>query len=296
MLRDRIIDVCILDEAGQVTLPASLGPLMKSKSFVLVGDHNQLPPLVTNKEAEKGGLGVSLFASLAAAHPQSVVTLPVQYRMVSDIMHLPNTLFYDNKLRCGSVEQENATLALSASTLSAATKEPWVLSALQPEARVAFLATGGVPAPEHRTGEAINNPTEVAVVVRLVQVAVAAGLPPQSIGIISPYRSQVALLERNLKSLELDSVECLTVDKCQGRDKDFIIMSFVRSNEERQAGGLLTDWRRVNVAITRAKRKLVLVGDVATLTSIKLFEKMVGVCRSKGWMQELPAGAVKVNT
>ena len=82
----------------QVTLPATLGPLLRCRSFVLVGDHNQLPPLVANKEAEAGGLGVSLFRRLAEAHPAAVVALPVQYRMAADIMALPNALIYGNQV------------------------------------------------------------------------------------------------------------------------------------------------------------------------------------------------------
>lgn len=85
-----------------MVLPASLGPLLRARTFVLVGDHNQLPPLVTCKEAEQGGLGDSLFKRLSEAHPKAVVSLPVQYRMAADIMALPNALIYGDALRCGT--------------------------------------------------------------------------------------------------------------------------------------------------------------------------------------------------
>lgn len=85
-----------------MTLPASLGPLLKARAFVLVGDHNQLPPLVACREAEEGGLGDSLFKRLSDAHPGAVVALPVQYRMAADIQALPNALIYGDALRCGT--------------------------------------------------------------------------------------------------------------------------------------------------------------------------------------------------
>jgi hypothetical protein len=85
-----------------MVLPAALGPLLCARTFVLVGDHNQLPPLVTCKEAEASGLAESLFKRLSEAHPSAVVTLPVQYRMAADIMALPNALIYNDALRCGT--------------------------------------------------------------------------------------------------------------------------------------------------------------------------------------------------
>jgi DNA replication ATP-dependent helicase Dna2 len=98
----RRFDYCIVDEASQITLPACLGPLRYADRFVLVGDHYQLPPLVRNVEAQKGGLDVSLFKLLSERHPRALTILEHQYRMNEDIMLLSNSLVYDGLLKCGN--------------------------------------------------------------------------------------------------------------------------------------------------------------------------------------------------
>jgi DNA replication ATP-dependent helicase Dna2 len=98
----RRFDYCIVDEASQLTLPHCIGPLQYANTFVLVGDHYQLSPLVRNAEALKGGMAESLFKTLSEAHPQSVIDLRYQYRMNSDIMNLSNTLIYGNRLICAN--------------------------------------------------------------------------------------------------------------------------------------------------------------------------------------------------
>lgn len=108
----RKFDYCIVDEASQITLPTCLGPLRLADTFVLVGDHFQLPPIVRNPEARRGGLDVSLFRLLSEAHPQAVVDLSHQYRMNEDIMLLSNHLIYENRLKCGSEEVASQGLVL----------------------------------------------------------------------------------------------------------------------------------------------------------------------------------------
>jgi DNA replication ATP-dependent helicase Dna2 len=105
-------DVVIVDEAGQIGLPAVLGALLKARSFVLVGDHYQLPPLVLDKRAAEGGLGISLFRQLCEAHPGSVVVLAHQYRMCRRVMGLANELVYGGQLVAGSRAVEEAVLEL----------------------------------------------------------------------------------------------------------------------------------------------------------------------------------------
>lgn len=105
-------DVVIVDEAGQISLPAVLGALLKARSFVLVGDHYQLPPLVLDKRAAEGGLGVSLFRQLCEAHQSAVVVLRRQYRMCREVMGLANELIYGGQLLAGSEQVENAVLDL----------------------------------------------------------------------------------------------------------------------------------------------------------------------------------------
>jgi DNA replication ATP-dependent helicase Dna2 len=105
-------DICIVDEASQLTLPACLGPLRFANTFVLVGDHYQLTPLVRSEKAKQGGLDVSLFKLLSEAHPSSVSKLRTQYRMNQDIQSLSNTLIYNQQLKCGSNEIAHSSLEL----------------------------------------------------------------------------------------------------------------------------------------------------------------------------------------
>ncbi|KAJ4293893.1 DNA replication endonuclease-helicase Dna2 [Collariella sp. IMI 366227] len=110
IFNERTFDYCIVDEASQITLPICLGPIRMARTFVLVGDHNQLPPLVQNQEAREGGLDISLFKLLSDTHPQSVVNLEHQYRMCEDIMTLSNTLIYSGRLKCGTEALRHAKL------------------------------------------------------------------------------------------------------------------------------------------------------------------------------------------
>jgi len=309
LIRRREFDVVIVDEAGQITLPSTIGPLLRGDTFVLVGDPHQLPPLVTNEEAVEKGLAEPLFARLAAAHPSAVVTLPVQYRMAVEIQVLPNLLSYNGQMMCASAavaEQKlqfprwaslagtgatNASLPAFQQKMGPAPS--WLVQALDPLRRVVFLDTSSMPAPEVKIGEAVTNPSEADIILSLVTNAVRAGLPAQAIGLISPYNRQVSLLDKLTRSAGLGATECLTIDKAQGRDKECVIVSLVKSNVEKETGKLLTDLRRVNVAITRAKAKLILIGDASTLKVLPLFEKVLRECAKRKWIISVPAGALE---
>jgi DNA replication ATP-dependent helicase Dna2 len=268
----RRFDVCVVDEASQITLPACVGPLRFADMFVLVGDHYQLPPLVCSARAREAGLDVSLFRRLSQARPEAVVQLAFQYRMAQPIMELANRFVYSHQLRCG-------TAAIAEQRLELALPPPrdaprWLVEALRPERVVLMLDTDCSAAAaaaagegaEERVGNGLRNALEARVVATLVGAFTACGLDASEIGVVSPYRAQLRLLRETLDGLPGGArAEALTVDRFQGRDKTCILFSLVRSNRERVVGELLSDWRRINVALTRAKRKLVLVGSVSTL-------------------------------
>jgi DNA replication ATP-dependent helicase Dna2 len=315
LIRRREFDVVIVDEAGQITLPSTIGPLLRGNTFVLVGDPHQLPPLVTNEEAVEKGLAEPLFARLAAAHPSAVVTLPVQYRMAEEIQVLPNLLSYNGEMRCasdavaeqmlqfprwasltGAIANNNINSVASLPTSSQQKMGPapsWLVQVLEPVRRVVFLDTSSMPAPEVKIGEAVTNPSEADIILSLVTAAVRAGLPAHAIGLISPYNRQVSLLDKLTRSAGVGATECLTIDKAQGRDKKCVIVSLVKSNVEKETGKLLTDLRRVNVAITRARAKLILIGDASTLKVLPLFEKVLRECEKRKWIISVPAGALE---
>jgi DNA replication ATP-dependent helicase Dna2 len=296
LFRRRTFDVCIVDEASQITLPTILGPLLCARKFVLVGDHFQLPPLVQNRLALEGGLDESLFRMLCQRNEneQAVVELGCQYRMCKEIMSLSNQMIYGGRLSCGNEQVANRTLQLPQHDGLASVHEHgnapcgftrsecWLANATNPESKVIFLNTDplGQAANEYLDGgtKNITNPAEASLCLEAMLALLAQGVKARDIGIITPYRSQVALLRRLLRSItpadtattplrmaSIIDVEVDTPDRYQGRDKEVIIISLVRSNTRGDVGELLRDSRRVNVALTRARSKLMLVGSKSTL-------------------------------
>uniref|UniRef100_A0A8C9EI47 DNA replication ATP-dependent helicase/nuclease n=1 Tax=Pavo cristatus TaxID=9049 RepID=A0A8C9EI47_PAVCR len=278
-------DFCIVDEASQISQPICLGPLFCSKRFVLVGDHQQLPPLVQNSEARDLGMSESLFKRLEQ-NQNAVVQLTVQYRMNSKIMSLSNKLVYEGKLECGSEKVSNATanlpnLKMLKLELADASKT-WLKEVLEPDKPVCFLNTEKVPAPEHTEKGGVCNVTEAKLVFFLTTLFIKAGCKPSDIGIISPYRHQLKVITDLMARLKESRVEVNTIDKYQGRDKSIIIVSFVRNSNDENLGALLKDWRRLNVAITRAKHKLIMVGCVPSLRRYPPLEKLLCHLQSEG--------------
>lgn len=319
----RTFDYCIVDEASQITLPVCIGPIRMSRTFILVGDHYQLPPLVQNKEAAEGGLDVSLFKLLCEAHPQAVVSLEHQYRMCADIMLLSNTLIYSGRLKCGTptvasrqlhfpnptgltVHHQTAGPLRSVMGTSCASLESpscWLSRALSPFQPVIFINTDFVsPHLETQSGSRITNTLEARLITQLTISLLSLGIPPNEIGVVAFYRSQLALLRQSLSSVHTRTqssefagpaisgaggIELHTADKFQGRDKEVILVSSVRSNENQIVGDLLKDRRRVNVALTRARSKLVILGSEKTLAGNELLRDLVQLCRTKGWVLDL---------
>ena len=290
----RNFDYCIVDEASQVSMPVCLGPLALCDKFVLVGDHYQLPPLILSAEARAGGLDKSLFRRLSEAHPESVVQLSYQYRMCSDIMAVSNTLIYECRLKCGDdkvahqtlhvpflgrVEQKFASLPLN---------HRWIDRVLAPETKVLFINHDEVPAREVCHGDKIENPTEAKLIVQLVKTLILGGVDQNSIGIMSFYKAQLRFFYRSFGSMFPD-LDILTADRFQGRDKECIIISLVRSNDNSNAGDLLKEWRRVNVAMTRAKSKLIVFGSRKLMSTVPQFEGFIELFDSKSWFLNLPA-------
>lgn len=298
IFNERNFDYCIVDEASQITLPVCIGPIRMANTFILVGDHYQLPPLVKNPEAREGGLDVSLFKLLSEAHPEAVVSLEHQYRMCKEIMTLSNELIYNGRLKCGNQEVADKKLIIpnmqGLSKLHSAsrscTSDPcWIQDLLNENVKACFVNTDNVPAREERRGERINNPTEADLTFQLVEALIHTGISPTSIGVISVYRSQLKIIQNLLRSRP--GVEMHTADKFQGRDKEVVIISLVRSNDEQNVGELLRDWRRINVAFTRAKTKLLVLGSKKTLSSNELLKQFVELMERNSWVYDLPADA-----
>ena len=243
----------LIDESTQATEPAALVPLVRgARQVVLVGDHKQLPPTVLSFRAEENGLKRSLFERLIDLGIEPLL-LTTQYRMHPAISKFPNQQFYSNKLIDGVNSEER----------------PAPAGLLWPdwENPVAFVPINGgeTVSPD---GTSRENPLEVSWVLKILEDLLEAGeLTQKDIGIITPYAGQVRAI-RNSMSEQLDDVEVRTVDGYQGREKEVIIFSCVRSNPEKNVG-FLSESRRLNVALTRAKRGLIVIGDPDTLRSDK---------------------------
>ncbi len=280
----RRFDVCIVDEATQITVSAVLGPLSCAKRFVLVGDHYQLPPFVKSPEARTRGMGQSLFSTLSKEHPASVSMLEYQYRMNADVMLLCNSLVYNHKLRCGSELVARSVLPVRD---LCSVPRGWLREACDPRRRVVLLDTDPAALGEDEAGKGSNAGEARVVAAVAAALTGSCGVAAACIGVISPYRAQVALLQETIGNAD---IEVNTVDRCQGRDWDVIILSLVRSNDAKLVGDLLTDWRRLNVAISRARNKLVLVGDQATLRAVHMLQEMFRLLRERDWIVPLPPG------
>jgi len=325
-------DVVIVDEAGQISMPAILGPLMSARRFVLVGDHMQLPPLVCSELAQQGGkfhnrtewtirlkplsgYGVSLMKQLAETHQSSVVQLTQQYRMHEDICTLSNDIVYKGKMKCASEAIARQRLSLPRQILDPNMAE-WVKEALDPNRAVIFINTDGTDGAamelEGKSGKgkggSIVNPREAEVVERVASCLTSCGVEATSIGVICPFRaqvcscelsirlahifpSQIGLMEKNrvLGTLKEEGMEISTIDRYQGRDKSVIILSFVRSNAKHRVGRLLEDVRRLNVALTRAKSKLIMIGSFQTLLhGCTVLGPALQRIEQSGWLVKCP--------
>ncbi|TID30233.1 hypothetical protein CANINC_001240 [Pichia inconspicua] len=282
-------DYCIIDEASQVSLPIVLGPLSFCDKFVLVGDHYQLPPLVRHPEAKNGGLDQSLFKILSDKHPQTVVELTLQYRMCEDIMSLSNELIYNGRLKCGSKDVAQQKLKIQNFELLPI-RDTCIEKILDPEKRVVFVNGDDVKnIHEVIRGDKVDNPGEAAFVSALIKVLLLGGIQGEDIGVMSFYNAQLKHFYISLKSFT--DIEILTADRFQGRDKDVIIISLVRTDA---LGDLLKEWRRFNVAITRARCKLIIFGSKKLLESEEQFEGFMEMIKEHNWVYDLVEGDDKV--
>jgi predicted DNA helicase len=285
LLDNQTFDTLVIDEATQATAPSCWIPMTHARRAILVGDHKQLPPTILNREAAQSGLQYTLFERLARHHetdpdaPDSIRSLlRTQYRMHETIMGFSSRTFYDNRLqadesvRCHTL----ADLGVTRDGLPADTRR----DILDPDAPFVFVDTSGIDAPERqRAGShSRENPREAALVTQLVTDLVEAGVAPKQIAVISPYDDQVDRLDRQIAPEE---VEVDTVDGFQGREREVVLASLVRSNARGEIG-FLDEPRRFNVAVTRARRKAVVVGDAGTVAAGDVFDAFIRYAEDDG--------------
>lgn len=249
-------DAIFVDEAGQALEPAIWAIAHYAPKLFLAGDPLQLPPTLFSPEAKKLGLGISLIEKgIELGIPTTL--LNVQYRMNAKIMQFSNDWFYGSAL--------SAAKTVSDICLENETFLP-----------IEFIDTAGCGFDEKKDESGgISNLGELDMVQKRLAESDVSGI---SIGIISPYRKQVQLLKETLSNHVND---CQTIDSFQGQERDLIILSLVRSNEKGTIG-FLADYRRMNVAMTRAKKKLILIGDSATIGTDHFYQKLLDYIEQNG--------------
>ncbi|XP_027902111.1 DNA-binding protein SMUBP-2 [Vigna unguiculata] len=259
-------DLVIIDEAAQALEIACWIPLLKGSRCILAGDHLQLPPTIQSVEAEKKGLGRTLFERLAETYGDEITSmLTVQYRMHELIMDWSSKELYNSKIKAHPSVSAHMLFDLDGVKRTSST-EPTLL----------LVDTAGCDMEEKKDEEdSTFNEGEAEVTVAHAKRLVQSGVLPSDIGIITPYAAQVVLLKM-LKNKEdkLKDVEISTVDGFQGREKEAIIISMVRSNSKKEVG-FLSDRRRMNVAVTRSRRQCCLVCDTETVSGDGFLKRLI---------------------
>ncbi|WP_457625785.1 IGHMBP2 family helicase [Persephonella sp.] len=265
-LLEDIFDVVFIDEASQSTEPSCLIPLIKGKKAVLAGDHKQLPPTILHPQAK--GLSFTMFERFIKIYPESAYMLRVQYRMNDVIKEFPSKEFYGGELISAPSVKDRKLSDITGKKGN---------TPITDDTPVVFIDTGGKFLEKQKKGSRSKyNPQEAQTVKDIVNRLKEVGVMPEDIGIITPYKDH----EEYLKKI-IPDVEVKTVDGFQGREKEVIIISLVRSNPDEEIG-FLDDLRRLNVALTRAKRKLIVIGDEKTLSSNEIYKKFIGFVKEKG--------------
>ncbi len=274
-LENKEFDLCVIDEATQASEPSCLIPAVKADKLVMAGDHKQLPPTIMNEKAKKEGLSETMFERLVALYGEEIKTLlEVQYRMHEKIMRFSDDEFYQGKVIAdGSVKKHTLNDILDQ------TPDGKFDNILDFDEPIVFVNTAGDMQERSKSGSTSKeNPGEAVLSSNFSERYIEIGIDPTDIGIITPYDDQTDLISKKIdeKALEVD-----TVDGFQGREKEIIILSLTRSNN-RDNIGFLKDLRRLNVSLTRAKRKLIVIGDRDTLSTHPVYESLFEYIEKEG--------------
>ncbi len=267
-IADREFHTVIIDEAAQALEPSTWIPITKAQKVILSGDPFQLPPTLKSFEAQKGGLNITLIEKCIHRLPE-VSLLTTQYRMHEDIMGFSNQYFYKGNLIAHS---------------SVKTHSLGIETGFLP---VEFIDTAGCSFDEKTNPESrsIFNPAEFQVIYKHLENLAQDKGSGFSVGIISPYREQVVYMEEQFKNLSGEfshlQIDINTIDSFQGQERDVIYISLVRSNDKGEIG-FLSDYRRMNVAMTRSRKKLVMIGDSGTLGSHSFYNELLEYIEHNG--------------
>jgi superfamily I DNA and/or RNA helicase len=241
--KDLHFDVVVMDEAGQAIEPLAWVVFPFAEKWVLAGDPFQLPPTVLSREAARKGFDISILEQ-CFSQCKNIYFLDTQYRMRESIAQFSNAYFYEGRLKTPSAQANNGS-------------------------HVLFYDTAGTGFEEKsgEDGRSLTNEGELDIIQKIIE---ANSWKEEDIGFISPYAGQVQMA----KSILSNSIKVSTVDSFQGQEMPVIIVSLVRSNPDGNIG-FLKDYRRMNVALTRAKEQLVVIGDSSTIGLDKFYDQFL---------------------
>jgi len=275
-LRGKKYKTVFIDEAAQALEPACWIPICRAERVIFAGDHFQLPPTIKSREAANNGLAETLFEKCIKRHPETASMLEVQYRMHEDIMHFPSKYFYNDKLIADPSVKNHS---------------------LPHQNPMSFIDTAGCGYQETIDPETLSkyNEEEAKILIHLLEQLVDQMGAQEwisggyTIGIITPYSAQVSTLLDHAEDSEILSdiaslISINTVDAFQGQERDVIAISLVRSNDKGEIG-FLNDIRRTNVAITRARKKVIIIGDSSTLCVNQFYNELVEYVQYKNYYQ-----------
>lgn len=278
-------ETVVIDEAAQAVELSTIIPLRYGcKQCIMVGDPNQLPPTVISQQAEKLGYSQSLFVRMFERAPSAVHLLSIQYRMHPEISVFPSKAFYESKLQDGP-------------DMAELTRQPWHKYELTRPFK--FLSTKAPESPGRF--HSIVNKEEANVALALYE-RLRTDNPRENfdyrIGVVTMYKAQVFELKRTFQQRYgqdiVERIDFNTVDGFQGQEKDIIILSCVRSAAEPRSIGFLSDRRRLNVAVTRAKSNLFIIGNAEHLRrGDAIWESLVATAESRGAVQPVTVGLLQ---
>jgi predicted DNA helicase len=278
-LANKQFSTLFFDEASQALEPISWIPLLKCKRVIFSGDHFQLPPVVKSSKAKQGGLSETML-DRCIRHPDISTLLTRQYRMHQHIMQFSNGYFYNNELEADVTVKE---------TVLSLHEDIDILNS-----PVELIDTAGCSFDELQNPEtlSLSNVGEANLIFKHIELLLqhyqfSGEQQNISIGIISPYKEQIELLKEKLVDFDysefpVSEIAVKTIDGFQGEERDVIYISLVRSNEHAEIG-FLSDIRRMNVALTRAKKKLVVIMDTSTIGNHPFYKSFIEYCEKNNF-------------
>ncbi|EWS73491.1 DNA replication factor DNA2 (macronuclear) [Tetrahymena thermophila SB210] len=292
-------DYCIIDEASQCVEPLCLGPMLICNKSILIGDHQQLQPIIKNEEAGKLGYSISLFERMCNQYPSCYIKLKNQFRMNNSIMELSNIMVYQNQLKAFDNNIGNSLMQINEDELQKI-RNKCINYCLQPSNKVVFIDTSFYQNEiiEKDDQEIVckqpieENIFQVKLICLLIKRLQDISIQNKNMALVTPYNFYRYQVQKNLKLMKIQQqdLQLFTVDKSQGQERDVIILHIT---DKIGCDHLLSNFRRTNVALTRSKMKLIIVGNKNILKKNNIIDQLMTILLEKNYVYQLNQLEVK---